>query len=90
MANLEEWLQEYEILDLHLKEENVLLKERISKLDRQLAEGQGKQVFLVKRMRKWYNEFQGTQCKVRVLKAKLARAQFGSLGDLNLQATTSS
>ena len=30
MANLEERLQEYEILDHHLKEENVLLKERIA------------------------------------------------------------
>ena len=40
MVNLEERLQEYAILDLHLKEENVMLKERIEKLDTQLAEGQ--------------------------------------------------
>ena len=55
MANLEERLQEYEILDHHLKEENVMLKERIAKLDKQLAEGQGKQAFLAKRVRKWYD-----------------------------------
>ena len=90
MANLEEQLQEYEILDCHLKEENAMLKERIAKLDKKLAEGQGKQAFLAKRVRKWYDEFQGTQCKVRVLKSKLARARLGSLGDLNLQVAPSS
>ena len=33
VTHVEEWLQEYDILDRHLKEENVLLKERIAKLD---------------------------------------------------------
>ena len=42
-------------------------------------------MFLEKRVRKWCDEFQGEQCKVRVLKAKLAKAQLGSLGDLNIQ-----
>ena len=50
MENLEERLQEYEILDCHLNEENVMLKERIEKLDKQLAEGQGKKAFLAKRV----------------------------------------
>ena len=57
VAHLEERLQKYEILDHHLKEENVLLKERITKLDQQLAEGKGKQAFLAKRVQKWYDEF---------------------------------
>ena len=67
-----------------------MLKERIAQLDKQLAEWQGKQAFLAKRVRKWYDEFQGAQCKVRVLKAKLSRARLGSPSDLNLRATPSS
>ena len=84
MAHLEERLQEYEILDRHLKEENVLLKERIAKLDQQLADGKGMQAFLAKRVQKWYNKFQGDQCKVRVLKAKLAKTLRESRGSESL------
>lgn len=35
---MEEWLHVYEVLDRNLKEENVLLKERVAKLDQQLEE----------------------------------------------------
>ena len=73
VIQLEEKLQEYEILDIYLKEENVLLKERVAKLDKQVIEGQGKQAFLAKCVMKWYDEFQVAKFKVQVLKAKLAK-----------------
>jgi hypothetical protein len=44
-------------LDRYLKEENVLLKEHIAKLDKQVTKGQGKHAFLAKRVKKWYDEF---------------------------------
>ena len=58
---LEEKLQEYEILYRYLKEENNLLKERVAKLDKQVTEGRGKQAFFTKRVKKWYDEFQGAK-----------------------------
>ena len=54
---MEEKLQEYEILDRYLKEENVLLKEQVAKMDKQVTEGKGKQAFLAKHVKKWYDEF---------------------------------
>ena len=41
-----------------------MLKECVAKLDKQVVEGQGKQAFLAKRVKKWYDEFQGAKCKV--------------------------
>ena len=58
---MEEKLWEYEILDRHLKEENVLLKEHIDKLDKKVTEGQGKQAFMAKCVRKWYDVFHGAK-----------------------------
>ena len=42
VIQLEEKLHEYEILDQYLKEENVLLKEHIAKLDKQVTKGRCK------------------------------------------------
>ena len=42
-------------MDRYLKEENALLKERVAKLDKQVTEGRGKQAFLAKRVKKWYD-----------------------------------
>lgn len=39
IIEFEEKLQEYEILDIYLKEENVMLKERVAKLDTQVTKG---------------------------------------------------
>lgn len=58
VVHLEEWLHVYEVLDYHLKEENVMLKERVAKLDQQLEEGKSQRTFLTKRVQKWYDEFQ--------------------------------
>ena len=80
----------YEVLEYHLKEENVMLKERVAKLDQQLEEGKSQRTFLTKRIRKWYDEFQRAQGKISVLKAKLAKARLGSPRNLNLQASPSS
>lgn len=90
VAHLEEQLHVYEILDHHLKEENVLLKERVAKLDQQLEDSKSQNTFLTKCIRKWHDEFQKAQGKILVLKAKLAKARLGSLGNLNLQASSSS
>ena len=38
-----------------------MLKERVAKLDKQVAEGQGKQAILGKHVKKWYVEFQGSK-----------------------------
>lgn len=38
VAHLEERLHVYEVLDRHQKEENVMLKERVAKLDQQLED----------------------------------------------------
>ena len=86
---MEERLHVYEVLDRHLKEENVLLKERVAKLDQQLEDNKSQKTFLTKRVRKWYGEFQKAQGKISVLKGKLAKACLGILGDLNLQASPS-
>lgn len=55
---LEERLHVYEVLDRHLKEENVLLKERVTKLDQQLEDTKSQKTFLSKCIGKWYDEFQ--------------------------------
>ena len=86
---MEEQLHVYEVLDYHLIEENIFLKERVAKLDQQLEDSKSQKTFLSKRVRKWYDEFQKAQGKILVLKAKLAKAHLGRLGDLNLQATPS-
>ena len=90
VAHLEEWLHVYEVLDRHLKEENILLKERVAKLDQQLEESKSQKTFLTKCVWKWYDEFQKAQGKISMLKAKLAKAHLGNPGDLNLQASQSS
>ena len=89
VALLEERLHVYEVLDRHLKEENVLLKERMAKLDQQLEDSKRQKTFVTKRIRKWYDEFQKAQGKISVLKGKLAKARLGNLGDLNIQASPS-
>lgn len=66
------------------------MKEHVAKLDKRVTEGRGKQSFLAMRVKKWYDEFQVSKCKVQVLKNKLAKVQLGIPGDLNLQATPSS
>ena len=52
---LEESLHVYEVLDRHLKEENVMLKERVTKLDQQLEDIKSQKTFLSNRVRKWYD-----------------------------------
>ena len=89
VALLEERLHVYEVLDQHLKEENVMLKERVTKLDQQLEDTKSQKIFLSKRVWKWYDEFQKDQGKISVLKAKMAKARLGSPGDLNIQASPS-
>ena len=52
VIQLEEKIQEYEILDRYLKEENVMLKEHVAKLDKQVTKGRGNQAFLAKHVKK--------------------------------------
>ena len=47
---MEERLHVYEVLDWHLKEENVMLKERVTKLDQQLEDTKIQKTFLSKRV----------------------------------------
>ena len=61
IIQLEEKLPEYEKFDRYLNEDNVLLNEHVAKLDKKVTKGKGKQSFLAKRVRKWYDEFQGAK-----------------------------
>lgn len=71
LQKLKEQLKEYRVLDRHLKQENMRLKEQFHKEDQKVVKLKKDKKILLKKAHKWYRETQSLYRRNLVLKIKL-------------------